>query len=118
MFRRGHPWTWLVDVREAEKSRPIGWIGIVVIRDGAVPKLLLYALYLRDALMQPLRMLLRLGLPVAERFGRDRQERGTEERRIWDHGSSEKEEFLRTGDNQRGVAGAAVYPEPVERQLA
>ena len=55
---------------------------IFVVGDRAISKFLLYPLDLSGAFIQALRMLLRLGPPIAESFGRDGYERRAEERRI------------------------------------
>src|SRR5580698_2947977 len=74
----------LRNVRQLEQSRPIRWVGVVVLWNRAIAEFLPDALNLADPLLQPLQMLRRSGLPVAEGFARHRQERGAEERRLGD----------------------------------
>lgn len=100
--------------RQSEKGRPIRRIGIFVVGDRAISKFLLYPLNLSGAFIQALRMLLRLGPPIAEGFGRDGYERRAEERRIGDGGSPEQEKFVRTDEDEGGIAGVSSRPYPIE----
>src|SRR5260370_40060289 len=63
-------------------------------------------------------MLGRPGLPVAERLSREGQERGAEEGRLGDNGSPEKEELVRTRDDEGRIAAVSVHADGVERPLA
>jgi Rrf2 family transcriptional regulator, nitric oxide-sensitive transcriptional repressor len=81
--------------RQFEKDWPIRRVRLVVVWDGTA-KFFPDTLNLSDALMQSVQMLLRPGLPVAERSGSDRQERSDEQGGIRDNGSAEKQEFVRS----------------------
>lgn len=87
---------------------------IIVVGDRAKTKLLLYALYLHDAFVQPLQMLLRPSLPIAECFSSDRHEGGAEERRIRNNGSTEKKKLVRTSNDEGGIAKASAHSYPIE----